>query len=484
MDGHENKALIWGALLIYVLVVSLIGWCNRRSKDSEDFFLAGRSLPTWLLAVTFVASWWGGGSAIDLVDVAHGTGLSSFGVYGIPVLIATALMFVFTRVIRGLGTVSQPELVLKRYDDKTSLMLTVFIVIFMTIGASIQVIVIGKFFQSFLGVSYVTGAALGTLMVLFYSMFGGFRGVVLTDLFQFVFFLFAGVFLFVYMYLGAGGFEGLEEYVVRTNNEGFLSFFDRFEDNLAYILTFGASWVIQANVWQRISAARTTSAAQKMMGLSFVVFIPLYLMVTYTGMFSAVMFDVVPEGGVVSTVLVGLDNPVLSGLLFLGLCSAIMSTMDSMLNTGALSLTMDVYKRYMRPNAKEQTIVLMGRVMTVLIAAVSLFIGTRITSVLTISWIGADFIATGAFVPIVLGMVWRRGTSAAAFCSMVFGLVFSIYNLLVALGVPKLHVPWEIASVEQAMVGMSVSLVLYAVISLLTKDDKKKADLFINLLTK
>jgi len=144
-----NTTLTIVFLSLYVIVIIAIGVRNRKSKNSEDYFLGSRKLPAWLLAITFIASWWGGGSAIDLVDHAHQNGLSSFWIYGVPVLIATALMFLFAKGIRNIGSLSQPQLMRERYNDNVSLLLTVFIIIFMVIASAIQVIVIGKFFNAF-----------------------------------------------------------------------------------------------------------------------------------------------------------------------------------------------------------------------------------------------------------------------------------------------------------------------------------------------
>ncbi|MFI3269622.1 MAG: sodium:solute symporter family protein [Rikenellaceae bacterium] len=465
-------------LIIYTVAVSYIGYRTRSSSSGEDYFLASRSLPAWLLSITFIASWWGGGSAIDLVDQAHQLGISTFWIYGVPVLIATGLMYLFAEGIRRVGTLSQSELMEQRYDVRSGFMLTLFIVIFMTIGAAVQVIVVGQFFQSFFDISYETGALLGTLLVVIYSLFGGFRGVVLTDLLQFLFFLFSALYLFCVAYDGSGGYTLTLLRAESVGRVGFGDFMHNFSDNIAYVVTFGASWMVQANVWQRISAARSPRDARRMMAISFVVFIPLYLMVTLTGMMSLSMFDSVPEGGVVSAILLGLRSPILGGVIFVGLCSAIMSTMDSMFNTGALSLTIDLYKRHLRPNESPQSYVQIGRLSTLLLAMVSLFIGVKIRSVLTISWIGADFIATGAFVPLVAGFLWRRGTATAAFVTMVFGLLFSSYNLLVALGV-GLPVAWRIASAEQAIVGVVCSALVFVVVSLLTKPDYERAERFI-----
>ena len=465
-------------LALYIIAIIAVGLWNSKSQDSEDYFLASRKLPAWLLAITFIASWWGGGSAIDLVDHAHQNGLNSFWIYGVPVLIATALMFLFASGIRNIGTVSQPQLMRQRYNDTVALLLTIFIIIFMIIASAVQVIVIGKFFHAFFNVSYQMAAILGTLIVLTYSLFGGFRGVVLTDFLQFGFFLFTIIFLFILTYNQSGGLEAVKVTAIINNKPNYTSFFNNVSDNLAYVITFGTAWMIQANIWQRISAAKNAIDAKKMMIFSFVAFIPLYLMVTYTGMFTSVLYDTVPKSGIVPHLISNIPNPIISSLLFLGLCSAIMSTMDSLINTGALSLTIDIYTKYLNPNVTPKHGVIVARVSTFIMATLALLIALKIQSVLTIAWIGSNFLSSGAFIPLVFGFLWARGTSNAAMVSMLFGLVFSTYNLLVALGV-NLPVAWEIASVKQALIGITVSLILYVGISFITKGDIAQSKRFI-----
>lgn len=465
-------------LALYVLAIVGIGIWSRKNKDSEAYFLAARKLPAWLLAVTFIASWWGGGSAIDLVDHAHQNGLNSFWIYGVPVLIATALMFLFAKGIRNIGTISQPQLMNQRYNSTVALFLTLFILIFMVIASAVQVIVIGRFFHAFFDMSYANGAILGTVIVLTYSMFGGFKGVVFTDFLQFIFFLFTGIFLFYLAYNQSGGMEAVRATAEANGKIGYTSFFNNVSDNLAYVITFGTSWMIQANIWQRISASKKAIDAKKMMLFSFIAFIPLYLMVTYTGMFSSVIYDSVPEGGIIPNMISAISSPTLSALLFLGLSAAIMSTMDSLINTGALSLTIDIYQKYIQPDVSPKRSVIIARISTFLMALLALLIALRIKSVLTISWIGSDFLTTGAFIPLVLGFLWARGTSKAAIVSMVFGILFSTYNLLIALGL-DLPTAWEIASAKQALIGVSISLILYITISLFTKGDIEKSKRFI-----
>lgn len=474
----QNTSLTIVFLSLYVIGIIAVGVWNRKNTSAEAYFLASRKLPAWLLAITFIASWWGGGSAIDLVDHAHANGLSSFWIYGVPVLIATFLMFVFAKGIRNIGTISQPQLMEQRYNATAALLLTVFIIIFMVIAAAIQIIVVGRFFHAFFDLSYEMGAVIGVTIVLTYSLFGGFKGVVLTDLLQFFFFLITAGILFGLTYHNSGGMELVEKLSIVNNKVGYTSFFNNVADNLAYVITFGTSWMIQANIWQRISAAKSAVAAKRMMLLSFIVFIPLYLMVTYTGMFSSVLYDTVPSGGIIPDMVKNIANPLLSAFIFLGLCSAIMSTMDSLINTGALSLSVDVYQKYVKPNSSAESSVAIARIATIAVAFIALLIALKIQSVLTISWIGSDFLTTGAFIPLVLGFLWKRGTATAAVVSMLFGLAFSTYNLLIALGI-ALPAAWEIASATQALVGISISFILFVGVSMMTKVDLEKSRAFI-----
>lgn len=191
-------------------------------------------------------------------------------------------------------------------------------------------------------------------------------------------------------------------------------------------------------------------------------------------MFASVFYDTVPQSGIVPSMINNISNPVISSILFVGLNAAIMSTMDFLINTGALSLSVDIYKKYVNPAASDAHNVSIGRVSTFIIGALALLIALEIKSVLTISWIGSDFLTSGAFIPLIFGFLWARGTDKAATISMFFGLIFSTYNLLVALGV-SLPIAWEIASVTQTLIGVSISLILYLGLSFMTKNDKEKS---------
>ena len=172
-------------LIVYFAVLLFAVTREKKNESVVDYFFAGRTLPFWALSITFVASWWGAGSAISTADLAYTDGLGSFWYYAVPVLLSTFLMMLGAKGIRRVGYLTQGSMMEARYSKSVAKLLSVMILIFMTLNAASQMVGIGTFFGTYLGLNYEIAILVGTGIVLIYSMFGGFRGVVLTDIIQF-----------------------------------------------------------------------------------------------------------------------------------------------------------------------------------------------------------------------------------------------------------------------------------------------------------
>ena len=92
MNSLKTASLV--GLLIYFAVLLLAVLREKKNRTVLDYFFAGRSLPFWALSITFVASWWGAGSALSTADLAYEDGLGAFWYYGVPVLLSSFLMIV------------------------------------------------------------------------------------------------------------------------------------------------------------------------------------------------------------------------------------------------------------------------------------------------------------------------------------------------------------------------------------------------------
>ncbi len=461
-------------LLIYFAVLLFAVSKDKKNTNVLDYFFAGRSLPFWALSITFIASWWGAGSAISTADLAYTDGLGAFWYYGVPVLLSTFLMIIGAKAIRRVGYLTQGKMMAARYSEGVSKILSVMILIFMTFSAASQMVGIGNFFGTYLGLNYELAVLVGTGIVLIYSLFGGFRGVVLTDIIQFVLLLLSAIAVFIIAFTKAGGFANISAAAALAGKDGYMSLTSGASKYIVYVLTFGCAWMIQANVWQRISAARCDKDARKMTVLSFFAYIPLYLIVVFTGMAGLVLFDTLPEGGIVTAIVKDYMPPLLGAIAFVGISAAIMSTMDSLINTGAMTLAIDLNTREQDENKKLR----FSRTATLIVTAVALLISLGIRSILQISWMASDVITTGVFVPLVAGFIWRRGNAKGAMASMIVGLAYCIYNLLIMIGM-KLPSFWEAQSAEQVILGVTISVAVYIIVSLCTKPEYEKADNFI-----
>ena len=452
----KSAALI--GLAVYFLLLMLAVLREKKSRNQLDYFFAGRELPFWALSLTFVASWWGAGSALSTADLAYEDGLGAFIYYGAPVLIATAVIYGLAPVIRRLDFLTQGALITARYCPAAGRALSVLIFLFMTLNASTQMVGLGMFFGTYLGMGYEEAVFFGTAIVILYSMFGGFRAVVLTDIIQFVFLTSSAFLVFWVAMDAAGGWAGIAAKALLDNRPGYTGMTEGLSKYLIYVITFGCSWAIQANIWQRVSAARNVTDAKRMAGLAFVTYVPLYLMVVLTGMAGFVIFPTLPEGGVVTTVVTELMHPALGALVFVGIAAAIMSTMDSLLNTAAMTLTMDLGF-----GTKSEKPILYSRLATLIVSAIALVVALSIRSILDIAWLAADVITTGVFIPLTAALFsgLRRWRSArGALFSMAGGLLFSLYNLGLYFKLP-LPAFWTHGGAGQIITGLTLSLALF-----------------------
>ena len=458
-------------LILYFAVLLLIVFKEKKNTNTFDYFFAGRKLPFWALSITFIASWWGAGSAIETADSAYNEGMAAFWIYGMPVLASTFIMILGSSFIRRLGFLTQGQIMDTRYSPLAAKMLAFMILIFMTLNAATQMVGVGSVFSAYLGLDYTTAVLCGTLIVIIYSVFGGFKGVVITDIVQFVLFFISALIVLAAAVYYSGGYETIANAAAAKGYNDYFSFTKGFETNFVFVITFGLSWVIQANVWQRITAAKNHKDASKMAIMSFFIYIPLYLIVVFTGMASLAIFDTMPNGGVIAAIVTNYMPPILGAFVFLGLSAAVMSTMDSLINTGAMTIGMDLAPK----NIDEKTRLKISRIATLVISIIAVFIAIKIRSILKLSFTASDVITSGVFVPLIMGFFWKRGNSYGALASMIFGIIFAFYNLAISLGV-SLPAFWKVQHASQAITGIIVSLIIYVFVSLITRAEYEKID--------
>lgn len=443
-------------LTAYLVILLLAGLVfAKRMKNLEDFFLASRELSGFWIFFTLVASWIGATSILVSVDLAYREGMSSFWVMGVPAILTVLIFFLFlARPIRQLSILTLPDLVELRYGRTVRHLASLLIIWYMILLASSQMVALGRFLQVFLHTSYFSCLVIGTAVVLIYSVFGGFLSVVFTDGIQF-FFLVGGI-CGLFFFLGQSTtMQDVSQAAQSFNRLDYFSFFSNIEQNSLIAFSFILAWVVSPIAWQRIQAARSEkSARQGLMATAITLFL-MYGIIVGLGLLSLPILSVDKAGGpVLSAIIASKTGKFLGGILFVAVVAAIMSTMDTAMNTGAMSMAHDVYFQFF-PQKRTVNVLLISRISTFLVAALSFLVATQFQSILKTLGLASEIMAVGFFVPGVAMIFLKKKWPSAGFLSLILGGGFALIGFFCEIGFFVLRWPAWPFSVPYGL-GLSI----------------------------
>lgn len=422
--------------LVLLLLLSFV--FSKRMRNLEDFFLASRRLPSFLIFLTLGASWLGATSTLVAVDEAYKIGVSSFWVMGMPALLTVFVFYFFlAKPIRQLPIVSLSDLVEMRYGPVVRHLATILIIWYMILLTASQMVAIGNFLKAFLGTSYFYALLLGTSIVLIYSIFGGFFSVVVTDGLQF-FLLLVGLIGLLGFLLNEAKGTSISLLAAQIGKDQYFSMFTDFKRNILILISFTLAWIISPIVWQRIQAAQTVKKAKR--GLLAVggTFIFVYSGIVLIGILGLSLFPSgIQEGPLISALILSKTGNFLGVLLFIAITAAIMSTMDTSINSGALSLTRDVFQRFI-PKHKANIIVL-SRLSTVVIGVLAFLIATQLQTILKTIGLASEIMTEGLFIPGMAMLFMKKKRPTAGLLSLVLGGGYSFLGFLSEINVLSLY---------------------------------------------
>lgn len=462
-----------GVFVVLVGTVSIVA--RRYVQSAEDFYLAGRRMPWWGIGPTTAAGLFGGTSMLVVAGNAMTTGVSAVWILALPswigALATTVLLARRVRRFAGIGSV--PDIIGARYGPATR---TIFIVvtIFFYVGfTTSQLLALGGFVNVFTGIP-LTYAMAGALLVgLALAAASGFLGVVVTDGIMCVL-LAIGVGVLAVTGVGwAGGWSSLVDRL-GSEDPGYLSLFsDAIPPSvaLAYVAAFGLALASQQDILQRFASARSERDAFRGGLFALVIFVPLYLFPIVTGLAAKVWLptvegaDAVPAEELVSWTTRTMYSPAVSAFLFVAVAAAILSTLTTTINSGALNLTEDIYLRKIHRGASQRQAVAAGRVGTLLVGLVALALATVFDFILDALFLAFSIAFAGMLAPVVAAFYWRRANGCGASLSALTGAGFVIVDF--ALREAGAHVPWP-GEPYSLLIAFGISLVALVTGSLLT----------------
>lgn len=472
----SEQAFLYLALAAYFVGMIAIGvFAARRTKDHEDYMLAGRKLPPWAAALSAGASDMSGWLVMGLPGAIYAAGLiEAWIAVGLTVgaylnwrLVAPRLR-AYTEVSNNSITV--PSFFENRLKDRSRMLRivsAVIILIFFTLYISSGMVAGGVFFESAFGGEYLIGMLLVAAVTLSYTLFGGFLGASLTDVAQGLLMMTALVFVPIVAIANVGGFgevgaaiaDASPDALSLTGGEGVTGL-----TVLAIVsaLAWGLGYFGQPHILVRFMALPSAQAATPARRIGMTWMVISMVGAVAAGLVGIAFFDQTgaaldnPETVVLEMSQV-LLHPIIAGLVLAAVLAAIMSTISSQLVVCSSALVEDLYRVARKTPPGERTLVVLGRACVLIVAVVAAVLAITpndtILGLVGFAWAGFG----AAFGPLVLlSLFWRRLSTWGAIAGMVTGAV-------VVFTWPLLGTP-----VYELLPGFVIALVVSVVVSLFT----------------
>lgn len=493
------QSLDWAVMALYGVVVLIVGlaFTRRAGKDATEYFLAGRSLPWWVLGTSMVATTFSTDTPNLVTDIVRTSGVSGNWVWWAFVLTGMLTVFFYAKLWRRSGVMTDMEFYELRYAGGLAAFLRGFRAIYLGVFFNVMIMATVtlaaiKIGGVLLGVDRYTVVLVAGTVTLLYSATAGLWGVVATDLLLFVIAMVGAVAAAV-VAVGHPDVGGLGALLTHPNVQGSLSFLPDFSDwstaAAVFVVPIAVQWW---STWypgaepggggyaaQRMLAAKDESHSLKAVlwfnvahyGLrpwpwilvalaSLVVFPDLdSIQAAFPAVDSAILGHDLAYPAMLSFLPTGL-----LGLVVASLAAAYMSTISTHLNWGSSYVVQDVYRRFLRTDADEGHYVTVARittvVLTVFMGVVALWLETALQAFQILLQIGA-----GTGLVFLLRWFWWRINAWSELSAMVISFAVAVWFEFghVQVGLPE----WS-ASMRLVM-GVVITTIGWVVVTFLTR---------------
>jgi sodium/proline symporter len=346
-------------LLLYLALLLGIGFVSSKKSNGglNDFFLAGRGLGKWTVALSAVSSGRSGWLVLGVSGMAYATGLNAVWAAAGYITVEVFMFFYAARRFRKYsemtGSITIPDILESRYSDTSKVLRVVssFIIIFFMIAyVGSQVVAGGTAFSSSLGITATQGMWLTAIIILLYTMLGGFHAVSKTDLLQACFMLISLVVLPIVAIIGLGGFGPILD-AMHTQGNGFISLTTFGFGAIVGLLGIGFGSPGNPHILVRYMSLKNQSEMRLAALIGSVWNVVMAWGAIMIGLAGRAYFpdiSMLPnenKEAIFTTLGAELTNPFFMGILLVAVLAAIMSSADSQLLVGSSAVVRDLYER-------------------------------------------------------------------------------------------------------------------------------------------
>jgi SSS family transporter len=448
-------------LVFYFVAVACLGWLGyRRTRTAADFIVAGRSLGALVGGATLAATQISAGTFVGTVGLHYLAGVCFVWVwFGVWLGWIVSAVFVAPR-LRQSGALTVPDYFARRFGAPARTLSAALIVVAYTIFLIAQYKASAVIVNAVMGWPEWTGIALILASTTIYSLLGGLHGFARIDLLQSLVMVTGVVTAVPYLLGHLGGLDGLASHL-RAIDPRLLGWFYGWRELLGFGASFGLALAATPLEITRFIAMRDLPTARYAVGVAFVIQAIIGASIMMIGLSMRALFPNLPSADLASSVMAAhVLTPIAGSLLIVAAFSAIMGSVNALLLVASASIVHDIYVPLVNPAARDRHQLFANRLGIVGLALVPIWFAVhQVSLVQFIVLFQAKLVASFFFAPIVVGLNWRRGSSAGALASMLSGLVVCVLWSLPA------RPPF---GVDAIFPGVVTSLVVFVAVSAAT----------------
>jgi len=459
--------------VVYIAAMILIGFiAYRATKNFSDYILGGRSLGSFVTALSAGASDMSGWLLMGLPGAIFVAGLSESWI-AIGLIVGAWLNWIFVagrlrvHTEHNHNALTLPDYFSHRFEDE-SRMLRIFsalvILVFFTIYCASGVVAGARLFESTFGMPYEYALWVGAAATILYVFIGGFLAVSWTDTVQATLMIFALLITPLFVILALGDMGTAMATIEAQNPANFDMFRGLSFVAIISLLAWGLGYFGQPHILVRFMAADSIKTIPNARRIGMTWMILTLAGAVAVGFLGIAYFADHPEqAGAVSQngervfmeLVKILFNPWVAGIILSGVLAAVMSTLSAQLLVSSSALTQDFYKAMLRKHASQTELVWVGRGMVLLIALIAIGIASnpesKVLGLVSYAWAGFG----AAFGPVVLiSLLWKRMTRNGALAGMLVGAVtVVVWKEFIGLGLYEIIPGFILASIAIVVVS-------------------------------
>lgn len=507
------QVLIILTIIVYLGAMLFIGaYFNRRGSGSSsaDFYIGGRSLGPIVTAMSAEASDMSSYLLMGLPGLAYFAGVAEVGWTAIGLAIGTYLNFLLVarklrRYSDEIGAFTIPDFFSRRYNDKRhilSLIAAIIILVFFIPYTASGFKAVGTLFNSLFGVDYHAAMIFGAVVIITYTVLGGFLAVSTTDLVQSIFMSIALVIIVVFGIQQAGGmgqvianaselpgylslFKGYDASSGQAGSYGFLSIVSTLAWGLGY---FGMPHILLRFMAIRKESELTMSRRIACIWVILSMGIAIFIGIIGYSVSVAGKIPMLTTSSDSETVIIQMSDLMsthgvffafVAGVILAGILAATMSTADSQLLAAASSVSQDLVHDFfgVKMSLKNSMRVARGTVVAIALIALILAWNPNSSVFRVVSFAWAGFGAT--FGPqMLIALFWKRSNRQGALAGMVSGgIMIFVWKFLIApLG--------GVFAIYELLPAFIVALISNIVVSNLTPEPEKNVQMTFERISK